>query len=569
MHLVPAARVKGVGASPGIALGRPFVLRPATLAPPEARSLAPTEVGREQERLRSASAAAAAELESLAERLTAEGKESEAGIFRAQALMATDPSLLDAAALLVAERHIDALSATAEVAGELAAMLRGLDDELLAARAADVLDVAGRIGGHLNGGVPAAPVLRQRSVIVAADLAPSVTATLPRELLEGIVLEGGSPTAHAAILARGYGIPAVVAAPGAIAAAEAADTIALDGSTGDVLVDPDGGEREALLAMQRRHRERRAAATAAPVGPTLTPDGTRVLMLANIGSTADIRGALEAGAEGVGLMRTEFLFLERDRAPDVDEQERAYRAVLAAFAPRPVTIRLLDVGGDKEIPYLRLPREANPFLGVRALRLAQDHRDLFATQLRALARASEAGSLKVMAAMIADGEDIDTLHELWSESAGAARAQLGAMVEIPAAAVLAAELLQRLDFASLGTNDLLQYTVAADRGNAALARYQDPLHPALLRLIAMTVRAAEAAGKELSVCGEMAGDPVAAAVLVGLGIRQLSMTPAAIPEVRAVLRANPLARLRELAAAAERESGARTARERVMAGLAL
>ncbi len=267
----------------------------------------------------------------------------------------------------------------------------------------------------------------------------------------------------------------------------------------------------------------------------------------------------------MGLFRTEFLFLERPAPPSEDEQERAYRTVLEVFAPLPVTVRLLDVGGDKDLPYLHLAREANPFLGQRGIRLATVRRDLFKTQLRALARASRGGRLKVMAPMVADPADVALLREMWSESTiGLPRAdvEIGAMIEVPSAALLADELFREVDFASIGTNDLLQYVLAADRGDAALSRFHDPLHPAHLRLIDQVARAATRTGRALSVCGEMAGDPIGAALLVGLGVRALSMVPAAMRAVRAMLRTTPHAVLARLAADALRQPTAAAVRER-------
>jgi phosphoenolpyruvate-protein phosphotransferase len=467
--------------------------------------------------------------------------------------MAQDTALLGSAVGRIATRTLDAATAILEVASELAASLRALDNEVLSGRAADVLDVADRIAARARGEMRTAPVLDREAIVLARDLAPSATASLPREMLLGIVLEAGSATAHAAILARAYGIPAVVGAAGAVAALQHATRVAIDGSSGEIVADPNDATVRAFRARDDAARARVASARAAAREPAITPDGVRVTLLANLGSPDEVDEALGWGAEGVGLFRTEFLFLERASPPDEDEQERAYRRVLAAFAPRPVTIRMLDIGGDKNIPYLGLAPEANPFLGVRALRLASVRRDLFRTQLRALLRASDAGTLKVMAPMVADMDDVTLLRELWDDAVagvGPTPAQLGIMIEIPSAAILAEQLLAAVDFASLGTNDLLQYTLAADRGNAALARYHDALHPALLRLVAAAAHGALRRGKPLSVCGEMAGDVFGAAILVGLGLRELSMAPTALGEARALIRTTPSSTLAALARSA-------------------
>jgi phosphoenolpyruvate-protein phosphotransferase len=406
-----------------------------------------------------------------------------------------------------------------------------------------------------------------------------VAATLPRGCLLGFALETGSPTAHSAILARAYGIPAVVGVGGLVEALERATggvadgrspELAIDGDSGEVVIDPDGAairrwdERAAELA-------RAADRAMAEAGrPAVTRDGVEVILLANIGTPEEAARCVALGAHGVGLFRTEFLFLERPSPPSEDEQVAAYRSVVEAFAPHPVTIRLLDVGGDKPIPYLPLEPEANPFLGVRALRLAAVRPEIFVTQLRAAYRAAAAGPVKVMAPMIADATDAELLlsladrarSELEREGATHGPVDLGVMLEIPSAILVADSYFGRLRFGSLGTNDLLQYTVAVDRGNPALARYQDSLHPALLRLVAEAVAAAERAGIELSVCGEMAGDPAAALALVGLGIRNLSMAAGSLPLVRRAICASTAAELRAAAEASLSAASAAAVRAR-------
>jgi phosphoenolpyruvate-protein phosphotransferase len=394
--------------------------------------------------------------------------------------------------------------------------------------------------------------------VVADDLAPSVTATLPRELVLGIALEGSSPTAHASILARAYGIPAVVGATGllaAIADAEPNAELLIDGSSGQIILAPnDQDAANFATAGEQIERERLRDRTEAAL-PTETKDGAKVTLLANIGSPADAEAGVALGARGVGLFRTEFLFLERSDPPSEDEQVNAYARVAEAFAPHPVTVRLLDVGGDKPIPYLRLAPEDNPFLGVRALRLADKRPDLFLTQLRACYRAAASGRIKVMAPMVADAGDMAVLADLAAraraEAVAAGQAigeiELGVMLEIPSAVLTARTYFDRIQFASLGTNDLLQYTLAVDRGNAALERYRDSLHPALLSLVSLSVDAGKRFDVEISVCGEMAGDPAAALALVGLGVRSLSMTASSLPKVRRAIRGRSLAELEEAA----------------------
>jgi phosphoenolpyruvate-protein phosphotransferase len=428
----------------------------------------------------------------------------------------------------------------------VASRLAAIEDELLSARATDVLDVGDRIARHAAG-LATKTVLNRPSVVVAEDLAPSIAATLPRDRVLGIALERSSPTAHAAILARAYGIPAVVGATGLLAAIRAAGPdaqVAIDGSSGEVVVAPGSADIARFDRLAADASRTRARDLADATVPAATIDGVEVVLLANIGNPDECEQAVALGAAGVGLFRTEFLFLERTEPPTEDEQLAAYRRVVEAFPGQTVTIRLLDVGGDKPIPYLPLPREENPFLGVRALRLAHDRPEIFVTQLRAAYRAATAGPIRIMAPMIADGTDTAALialadrarDELVREGHDFGPAELGVMLEIPSAVLSATSYFDQISFASLGTNDLLQYTLAVDRGNPALERYRDAMHPALLRLIRMAVEAADQRGVSLSVCGEMAGDPVAALALVGLGIRALSMSASSLPAVRRAIR---------------------------------
>jgi phosphoenolpyruvate-protein phosphotransferase len=543
---------------------------------PVSRRIDAGDVAAEIARFSSASKAAAAELEVIAERVEADGHPEEGAIFSAQAEMARDPTLASLVEQAIKGRHVNAAGAALDAARDLAEQLRALEDELLSARAADVLDVAGRIARRANGiPDPVPPRLEVPSIVVAEDLPPSVTATLRRDRLLGFALEQGSATAHAAILARAYGIPAVVGVAGLLAALTPESgprprELAIDGTTGEVVVDPDPVATADLDRRRRRFAQAGVEARTEAGMPSVTRDGLQVALLANIGTPDEAPRALEMGARGVGLFRTEFLFLERVTAPSEDEQAAAYRAVVEAFAPHSVTIRLLDVGGDKPIPFLPMAPEANPFLGVRALRLAAKRPDVFLTQLRAAMRAAVAGPVKVMAPMVADAEDAATLLALAQEARGQLEArgeaytpvELGVMLEIPSAILVGDSYFGRLAFASLGTNDLLQYTLAVDRGNPGLARYQDSLHPALLRLVHEAVERAERAGIELSVCGEMAGDPVAALALVGLGIRALSMASGSLAPVRRALRASSAVALRAEADAALGDDSAVSVRAR-------
>ena len=578
-----SVRLSGVAGSPGIAIGPiwRFDATPAS-SPSPAGGLAGS--GAPEAVIRAAAAETARQLEALGDRLRGLGRDAEAAIFDAQGLMATDPMLLDDAIRRSADLG-DPAESVRLAASSVAEMLAALDDEILSARAADVRDVGARIGRVLRGEVLHLPVVP--SIAVAEDLPPSVTAEIPPGFLLGIALSGGSRTAHAVILARSLGIPAIVgidglldAVDGSASAVTPAIAIAMDGETGEVVVRPSHrleGEfrrREADLAM------RRAEAARLRDRPAATADGERVVIVANIGTPADSGRALAAGAEGVGLFRTEFLFMSRQTPPTENEQVEAYRRVFESFgAERPVVIRLADIGGDKAIPYLRLAAEQNPFLGVRAIRLAYANPDLLLTQLRAIWRAGAAAGVvpHVMAPMVATAADVELLLSLRDQAREtlvgkglpvAERMVTGIMVEVPSAALLAPELARLIDFFSIGTNDLTQYVLAADRGNAALAGLQDALHPAVLRAIAGVVSGADAAGIPVAVCGELAGDPLGALVLVGLGVDELSADAGSLDGIRAALARATRPQLDELARRALAAPDAEAVRELAAAVLA-
>jgi phosphoenolpyruvate-protein phosphotransferase len=582
--------IVGLPAAPGIAMG-PVWRYHVGVGVPGSTAAEPS--------LAMAARVATERLRALAADLRALGRPDEAGILEAQALIAIDPALLDDADRRIAlgESPDAAIRASGT---DAAARLTAAGDPLIAARAADVLDVADRVARLLTGAAVLVP--ERPSIAVADDLPPSVLAELPGGLLLGVALEGGSPTAHAAILARARGVPAVVGLAGlgaavdaaAVAAHAAADATAgldrapgvapmvyLDGDTGSVLVASSDEELLEAIAAARgdgtawaipAHRVSTIApAEVEPAEPCATADGWRILLAANIGRPEDAVRALAAGAEGVGLFRTETLFLGRAHPPSEQEQRDAYRGVMAAFGPdRPVVIRLADIGGDKSIPYVVGPAEANPFLGVRGIRMARRDPRLYLTQLRAIATAAAAtgSSPWVMAPMVATLADVELFRELRDDALASLRAtgvpassmHLGAMVEVPSAALMAEELARRVAFLSIGTNDLTQYTLAADRGNAALADLQDALHPAVLRLVRITLDGAAAAGIPVAVCGELAGDPDGALVLVGLGVHELSVDPASLQGIRSTLATVRMPDLRALADAALRAPDARTVR---------
>jgi phosphoenolpyruvate-protein phosphotransferase len=396
-------------------------------------------------------------------------------------------------------------------------------------------------------------------IVVADDLLPSETVRLDPQRVLAFVTEGGGPTAHAAILARRLGVPAVVAVGSALRAVPDGATLLVDGEAGWVEIEPAPEVIRQAQARQARWQAERAQAEAAAHEPALTRDGVRIEVAANVGSLEDAREAFRRGADAIGLLRTEFLYLERTAAPTEEEEVAAYRALLEAMGGKPVVVRTLDVGGDKPLPYLPMPSEPNPFLGVRGVRLSRQHPDLLRRQLRALLRAGAGFPLRIMFPMVSTVEEIRWLRALLDEvRAALAREgvplpedlQVGMMVEVPAAALLAEHFRPWVDFFSIGTNDLTQYVLAADRTNPAVAGMADGLHPAVLRLIRQVTAAAEGTGKWVGVCGELAGDLQAVPVLIGLGVRELSVNPVRVPEVKAAVRRWSLQEAQALAEAA-------------------
>lgn len=553
------AMLRGVGVSHGVAIGPVRHMGTAVLEPP-ATQIPSEDAPHEQARAQAAVDAVAADLIA---RGNLAGGEAQA-VLEAQALMAQDPELMAD----VSRRITVGSSAERGVYDAFAAYraLLAAAGDYLAGRVADLDDVRNRIVARLLGvPMPGVPDSDEPYVLFAHDLAPADTALLDPSLVLGFVTEEGGPTSHSAILARAMGVPAVVALPGATDVAEGA-VVAVDGSSGEVLVGPSQDRQDEL---RRLAVERKAALTSSS-GPGRTLDGHTVPLLANIGGPADLPAALEAGAEGVGLFRTEFLFLDDSaQAPSEEKQFESYRKVLEAFPESRVVVRVLDAGADKPLDFLTPGDEPNPALGVRGLRTLLEHPEVLAGQLRALARAAEGlpVHLEVMAPMVADRQDAKAFADACREAG--LQAKFGAMVEIPSAALRARSILQEVEFLSLGTNDLAQYTFAADRQVGALARLQDPWQPALLDLIAASAEAAQALGKSCGVCGEAASDPLLACVLTGLGVTSLSMGAASIPYVRTAIAKYTLAQCRRAAAAAraaDNAADARAAAHQVLSG---
>jgi phosphotransferase system enzyme I (PtsI) len=527
--------VQGIGVSAGCAVG-PVVL--VGEAPPvPAGEPAPADVAVEWARVEQALAAVADDLEKRA--ATASG--AAVDILQATALMARDPGLTKAIRAEL-EGGVGPATAVHRAVEDVCTTFAALGG-YLAERTTDLRDVAARVIARLLGQPePGVPELTVPSVLVARDLAPADTVGLSPATTLAIVTELGGPTSHTAILAAQLGIPAVVHAAGARSIAAGA-VVAVDGTAGVVTVEPP----DALRTEYAHRNEARAARLASAHGPGRTRDGHAVKLLANIGTVADALSAAAADVEGVGLFRTEFLFLDRVTAPSVDEQTEAYRQVFAAFGARPVVVRTLDAGADKPLPFADLGAEDNPALGRRGLRLAQHRPNLLDDQLQALAAAMHAtgADVRVMAPMVATAAEARWFA---ARARAAGLAMTGVMIEVPAAALRAGAVLGEVDFVSLGTNDLTQYTMAADRLQGELAELLDPWQPALLDLIASV--GAAGGGKPVGVCGEAAGDPLLALVLVGLGATSLSMAPSKVSAVRCALSAHDLTTCRAMAAAA-------------------
>lgn len=534
--------IRGVSAAAGVAMGEAVVYRPDALV--EGRDAAAASPEQERARFEAAVVKAEGELADLISRADSQGQE----ILQAQKLMLQDPELRD---LVVAgiDGGQSAGEAVKEAIERFAQLLQSLEDEYLRERASDVRDVGRRLLAALSGRTVGL-TLERPSIVVARDLAPSDTLGLDRSLLLGIVTEQGGPTSHTSILARSWGVPAVVAAGGVMAAASDGMVVALDGAAGEVLLEPDATSRlrfeEKLSQAQRQAERDRAEASL----PGETPDGFHVELAANAASPDEVALAMEKGAESIGLLRSEFLFMGRESAPSEEDQYEAYAAALRHAGGKRVIIRTMDIGGDKEVAYLGIPKEENPFLGVRALRLCFRRPELFQTQLRALLRASVHGRLAIMFPMVGGLAELRRAKDALAEARRALEAEgkpigeryeVGIMIEIPSAALVASHLAKEVDFFSIGTNDLVQYTLAVDRGNPDLAEMYQPYHPAVLQLIDRVISAAHAEGKWVGVCGEMGGLPAGALLLLGMGIDELSMSPALLPRIRRLVRGTPFA----------------------------
>ena len=553
--------LKGIPASPGVAVGPAAVYRPRV---PEVIARAVEDTAAERARLQEAVAAAAAEIETLYRDAVRQVGQDEAAIFEAHLLFLQDPQLIDTALARIETERVNAEAAwQAETAG-MAATYRDMDDAYMRARAADVEDVAQRVLRHLLGVELPSLHFTTPSVLMAADLSPSDTVRLdPRRVL-AICTEVGGATSHSAILARSLSIPAVVGLGRAVWSVGDGQVVGVDGEAGVLYAQPDASRLAELAARRDAWLEGQRRAKAAGQTEATTPDGRRIEVAANVGRLKDVPLALEYGAEGVGLFRTEFLFLDRGQAPTEEEQYAAYREAARLMGDRPLIIRTLDVGGDKPLPYLDLGEEANPFLGWRAIRFCLERPDVFMPQLRAILRASVGpdgapNRVRLMLPMIGTPGEVRQARQMLATAQDELRRagvafnegmEVGIMIEVPSAVAVADQLAREVDFFSIGTNDLTQYVMAADRGNARVAELVNPFQPAVLRMVRDAAVAAHSAGIWIGMCGELAGNPLATPVLLGLGLDELSMSAPSIPAVKDAVRRLSLAEARQIAAEA-------------------
>src|SRR5262245_4071697 len=545
---------KGVAVSPGVVVGRALLVDNA-LSGTDWERLDAGQAAAELERLHRAIAATERELGALVTKVAAQVGEHEAGIFRSHQLILADPSLVKKVKEYVTHGGLTAPSALRAVLNEYTTIFARINDEYLKHRMADVRDVIARVQSHLlessrDGFRPG----HEPIVVVAHEILPSQAVSLGEINVAGIVTEAGSSTSHAAILARSRAIPAVSGVKAITAHVKSGDVIIVDGRSGHVIPNPGPEVLAVYRTMQREFVQLKDRLIANRDQEAVTPDGVAIELLANVNNVSDARMGAEFGAAGVGLFRTEYLYLIHPSVPEEDEQVEIYRQVIQAAPNRRVTIRTLDLGGDKSIPYLGHHGEANPFLGWRSLRISFEHPDFFRTQMRAILRAGRYGQVGMLFPMVTTPEELDRVHrmvrqarrELTRRRVPQGQVKLGVMIEVPAAAVCIDKLLESVDFVSIGSNDLTQYLMAADRDNPKVAHLCQPLSLAVLRVIKGVTEACNAAGKPVTLCGEMAGRPRAFLMLLGMGMRQFSLSPALIPTIKELVRVTTIAEAENL-----------------------
>ncbi|WP_342430420.1 phosphoenolpyruvate--protein phosphotransferase [Neobacillus sp. FSL H8-0543] len=535
--------LQGIAASNGIAIAKAYRLVEPDLSF-ENKTIEDTVF--EIERFRTAIGKSKGELTAIRDHAQAELGADKAAIFEAHLLVLSDPELNGPIEDKIESEKVNAEAALKEITDMFVTMFEQMDNEYMKERAADIRDVTKRILAHLLGVQLVSPsMISEEVIIIAEDLTPSDTAQLNRQYVLGFTTNIGGRTSHSAIMARSMEIPAVVGTKTATEDINTGDLVIVDGLKGEVHINPTQELVEQYRNIHQEYEEQKAEWSKLVNEKTISADHHHVELAANIGTPNDLKGVIENGGEGVGLYRTEFLYMGRDQLPTEQEQFEAYKAVLEGMSGKSVVVRTLDIGGDKELPYLQLPKEMNPFLGFRAIRLCLEEQDIFRTQLRALLRASVYGNLKIMFPMIATLDEFraakamleEEKQKLVSEKEKVSEnIELGIMVEIPSTAILADQFAKEVDFFSIGTNDLIQYTMAADRMNQRVSYLYQPYSPSILRLVKMVIDAAHAEGKWAGMCGEMAGDETAIPLLLGLGLDEFSMSASSILKARSQIK---------------------------------
>ncbi|SEN32601.1 phosphoenolpyruvate--protein phosphotransferase [Mesobacillus persicus] len=533
----------GIAASNGIAIAKAYrLVEPDFSFEQKKVDSAEDEIARFQAALYTAKG----ELDQIRIRADKELGADKAAIFEAHLLVLSDPELISPIEDKIKTEKVNAEHALKETADMFVSMFESMDNEYMKERAADIRDVTKRVLAHLLGiQIPNPSMVTEEVIIVAEDLTPSDTAQLNREFVKGFTTDIGGRTSHSAIMARSMEIPAVVGTKTATKEITNGDLVVVDGIKGEVHINPTPEMLEEYKQQQEAYAKQKEEWAKLVNEKTVTADGHHVELAANIGTPKDLKGVVENGGEAVGLYRTEFLYMDRDQLPTEEEQFTAYKAVLEGMGGKPVVVRTLDIGGDKELPYLNLPKEMNPFLGYRAIRLCLEEQEIFRTQLRALLRASVYGNLKIMFPMIATLDEFRQAKAILEEEKQklqtegvqlAEKIELGIMVEIPSTAVIADQFAKEVDFFSIGTNDLIQYTMAADRMNQQVSYLYQPYNPSILRLVKMVIDAAHKEGKWAGMCGEMAGDETAIPILIGLGLDEFSMSATSILKARSIIK---------------------------------
>ncbi|MFS0660861.1 phosphoenolpyruvate--protein phosphotransferase [Niallia alba] len=546
--------LQGIAASSGIAIAKAYrLVEPDLSFEKTSVENAENEISRFQEALSKAKS----ELEAIREKANKELGADKAAIFEAHLLVLSDPELIAPIEDKIKTDLVNAEFALKETTDMFITMFESMDNEYMQERAADIRDVTKRVMSHLLGVHLVNPsMISEEVIVVAEDLTPSDTAQLNRQFVKGFTTDIGGRTSHSAIMARSLEIPAVVGTKKATEEINNGDLVIVDGLKGEIHINPTSEVVESYKQTAEQYEQQKAEWAKLVNEQTVSSDGVHVELAANIGTPNDLEGVTNNGAEAVGLYRTEFLYMGRDQLPTEDEQFESYKAVLEGMKGKPVVVRTLDIGGDKELPYLDLPKEMNPFLGFRAIRLCLEEQDIFRTQLRALLRASSYGNLKIMFPMIATLNEFRAAKALLEEEKAnltsegvkvAEKIELGIMVEIPSTAVLADQFAKEVDFFSIGTNDLIQYTMAADRMNERVSYLYQPYNPSILRLVKMVIDAAHKEGKWAGMCGEMAGDETAIPLLLGLGLDEFSMSATSILKARSQILNLSKAEMEELA----------------------